>query len=205
MASRIHRDLASAVARRRRGTSVATGSRLSRLVVLVACSTSLMGCVLRDFDYPEPVNVPPAVLGTVESPLDTVIQVDIAGPVGGDAGVSSDIPFVATVRDPNIDEPLVGLVFVDRDEDGSPDLPDISILPEQDDDPWDRRVTFSISRATFDARCHTVELHVSHGFVNFNNPQPATEGDLGVGVWWVAAYEEPSEPVDMKGCPFVTR
>lgn len=164
-----------------------------------------MGCIVRDFDYQEPVNVPPSVLGTVDSPMDVIHQVKILQAVGGDAGVSADLQFVATVRDPNVGEQLTALVFVDRNMHPTPIRTEFPIVPEQDDDPWDRRVSFTVPRATFATEgCHSVELHVSHAFVDFSNPRPATDGDLGVGVWWIAAYSDMSDRVDMLTCPQTT-
>lgn len=161
-----------------------------------------MGCILRDFDYQEPANVPPSVLGSADDPLDTVQRLDLDAPVGGDAGASSDVEIVAIVRDPNVREPLLGLVFVDRNRGVTrPIGPEFPIPPEQDEDPLHRRVPFRVPRAAFPGPgCHSVELHVSGGFIDFSNPRPAIEGDLGVGVWWFAVVDATQPAPDMTEC-----
>lgn len=181
---------------------------MSRALLLsVACSTTLMGCILRDFDYPDPVPVPPSVLGSTEDPLDRVQELDLDLVIGGgDGGVGADLDFVAIVRDPDLDEPLQGLVFVDRSAtDPRPIGPEFPIPVEQDEDPLHRRVRFTVPRARFaPAGCHRVELHVSGGFVDFSNPRPAIDGDLGVGVWWVVATDAGNLEPPMTGCDSVT-
>ncbi len=177
------------------------------LLLLVACSTTLMGCILRDFDYQDPTPVPPSVLGSTEDPLDRVQTLDLDLVVGGgDGGVGVDLDFVAMVRDPDLEEPLQGLVFVDRTTaDPRPIAPEFSIPVEQDEDPVHRRVRFTVPRARFaQAGCHRVELHVSGGFVDFSNPRPAIDGDLGVGVWWVVAFDAANPTPPMTDCDSVT-
>lgn len=178
---------------------------MSRAVLLLACSTTLMGCILRDFEYEEPANVPPSVLGSTDDPLDRVQILDLDAEVGGDGGVSSDLEFVAIVRDPNVTEQLQGLVFLDRTPARTiPIGMEFPIPAEQDEDPVHRRVRFTVPRMSFSPGCHRVELHVSGGFINFSNPQPAIEGDLGVGVWWIAGTNESDMTPEMTGCEQIT-
>lgn len=203
MGQRISRDLAPRGIVGRCGTRVAHGSPVSRLVLVIAASTTLlMGCILRDFDYEPPPNVPPAVLGSTTDPLDRIVVVNLDAPVAGDAGVGSDLQFVATVRDPDVGQTLTGLVFLDRNRGiQTPLYPEFPIVPEQDETPIDRRVPFTVPRARIATLgCHAIELHVSGGFVDFSNPRPAVDGDIGVGVWWIAAISDAQPTVEMNGC-----
>ncbi len=184
------------------------GSRLSRLAVLVACSTSLMGCILRDFDYQEPVNVPPAVLGTVESPMTEIRIIDLESLVGGDAGAGTTINFTAIVRDANVDQSLVGLVYLDRDvivPTGQQGLVDDVVIPaEQDNDPWDRRVPFEIQGsdlANAGHGCHSVQLVVTSSTSGVHDVHPSDPTDVGTGVWWIAAIDSSTTAVGMDECP----
>lgn len=166
---------------------------MSHAAVLFVCSTMLTGCIIaRDLDYEDPPNLPPSVHGTPTSPMNQVIEVD-SDPIAADAGTSANLDFVAIVRDPNVDDELLGLVFVDYDPTGTnqPVLPEIRIPPSSGADPLTREVRFSIPRGLFPSQsCWIVELHVSRSFVGFNDPQPADPDDLGVGVWWVVRDDE---------------
>ncbi len=168
--------------------------------MLLACSSSLMGCILRDFDYQAPEPFPPAVIGSASDPLDRIQTLDRDEPAGGDAGVGGDPEIVAFVRDPDVTEPLQALVFFDRHMNPTPVRPEVTIPVEQDEDPELRRVSFTVPRARFTAGCHKVELHVSSRFVDFSMPRPAIEGDLGVGVWWFAVTDASNPVVDMTTC-----
>jgi hypothetical protein len=177
---------------------------VSRLFCITACSLTLMGCVFRDFEYQDPPNLPPSVHGTTETPMDTVWIVDLDAPVAGDGGPGTSVQFFANVRDPNVSDQLVGVVFVDRSElSQRADLPEFPIPAEQDGTPGERRVPFMLPRNSGDLAipgCHSVELHVSRAFTSLaTNPQADPE-DLGIGVWWVASVNDSQLSVDMTLC-----
>ncbi len=209
MAPRFLRNLAEGRWLRGAGTGVAKGSPVSRLLLLLACSTSLMGCILRDFDYQAPVNVPPAVLGTAETPMSQMIKVDLDAPVGGDAGVGSTLTFRAVVRDPNVDQQLRGLIYLDR----NPNAPgrqglvnDTLITPQHGDQPWDRNVSFDVpleQLSALGAGCHWAELLVTSNdnISGVADPQLIDPTDQGVGVWWIEVINQSMPSVDMDSCP----
>jgi hypothetical protein len=171
------------------------GSRLSRLLILAACSTSLMGCILRDFDYQEPVNVPPAVLPMEDLSGQRIRIIDLDTPLAGDAGIGWDLTFSATIRDPNVQQPLTGLIYLDRNPNapGRQGLIDDRTIPvQQGDHPWDRTFTFELPSeqlAEQDVGCHWVELVVTStsNISGIADPRLLDPSDVGVGVWWVAA------------------
>jgi hypothetical protein len=177
---------------------------VSRLLCLWACSTCLMGCILRDFDYEPPPNVPPSVQGSQETPFDRVYVVDIEALPGGDGGGAPELEFSADIVDANIDDELLGLVFLDRDALRPRPYSAHRIDPETGDNtPYVRRETFRILRSDIvRPGCHSVELHVSRDFGEdvVGNPQ-ADPSDLGVGVWWIAAVNSGTTMVDMGSCP----
>lgn len=197
-------DLAIRPLDRTAGTRVAWRAVQSAVLVVMAGSLSSMGCILRDFEYEAPVNVPPSVHGTAETPMTRVRVVELDAPLGADGGATTNLEFVATVRDVDVRQPLEALVYLDR----NPDAPSRSALvgelpipPVADQDPLSRRVRFSLPTAELSRGCHVVELHVSRRFVGAINPQPADPADLGVGVWWVAATDAALPAVDMTACP----
>jgi hypothetical protein len=204
MTPRFVRDLAGYATPWRRGTAIARRRGWSVALLAVTTSLTSMGCILRDFDYEEPVNVPPSVHSTSETPMTRVRVIDLDTPIGTDGGVATNLEFVATVRDVDVRQPLEALVYLDR----NPDAPsrnalvgELSIPPVADQSPLNRRVRFSIPLAELSRGCHIVELHVSSEFVGAINPQPADPADLGVGVWFVAATDAASPAVDMTACP----
>lgn len=212
MTCRFVRDLAARFRARRNGTRVASGAEWSCAgwsCVLLALATSVtsMGCILRDFDYEDPLNVPASVHSSTDTPMTMVRVVALDAPIGTDGGVATNLQFVATVRDVDVQQHLEGLVFLDR----NPNAPsrnsvvgEVSIPPVVDPDPLvrlNRRVPFSVPISELSRGCHVIELHVSGRFVGTLNPQPAEAGDLGVGVWWIAATDEALPAVDMTACP----
>lgn len=171
---------------------------LSQALVIAACSTSLMGCILRDFEYPPPPNVPASVHGSTDTPLAAVRLIDLDGP-------ETEWRFVATVRDANLDQPLIGLLYVDRRPGVPGDLPyaDIDIAPDDDDDRLSRRVEFVVPRTELsEPGCHWIELLVTSETTGRVDPQPKDPTDVGVGVWFVAAtaLSEGRDVITMDEC-----
>jgi hypothetical protein len=172
--------------------------------LLVVFPLGLVGCVVRDFDYEEPANVPPSVHSAVETPMSRVRMVALDAPIGADGGGSTALEFVAIVRDVDVQQPLEGLVYLDR----NPDAPsrgsligELPVPPAGAPNPLERRVRFVVPLSELTRGCHAVELHVSGRFVGAVNPQPADPADLGVGVWWIAATDASQPAVDMTACP----
>lgn len=206
--ARITSNLARAERALVRGTGVANRQLASRaLILLVACSLSQMGCIVRDLDYESPANLPASVHSTPESPMSMVRVVDLDAPIGGDGGASTGVPFVATVRDANVGQTLYGLIYLDRNPVAPSDrslIGDVIILPEQDEDPHSRRVAFEVPRAdlvALDVGCHWVELLVTSELTGISNPRPADPTDVGIGVWWLMVVNDATPTVGMDGCP----
>lgn len=171
------------------------------LLLLVACSTTLMGCILRDFDYQDPVPVPPSVetLATGDTPFNRIVNVDLDQEPNPDAGVAPEQQFEAEVRDPDIDETLEGRVYLDNNL--ALELRPIPTALDSDD-PVRRRVSFSIPRESFTMeKCYLVELLVTSegGFEPFPSRLPRRTGDIGSGTWWVRVHRSEG-PVDMGRC-----
>lgn len=204
MARQIKANFADPEVRRPGGTCIAAGSRVSRLLCIIAVSQSLMGCIFRDFDYEDPPNLPPSVVATSETPFDHVYVVDLDAVPGGDAGPSTDLEFVATIRDANVGDSLIAYKFLDRTPlNPRAQFDPIDILPEQDESPRERGpIRFTIPRALItNPGCHTVSVYVSRSFTSpFENPT-ADAADLGFGVWFVAAINAAQPSVDMLACP----
>ncbi len=181
---------------------------IAGLTVCFVCATS-MGCIItKDPSYTPPANTPAVVLSHPDSPMNRFTVIDLNGEAGPDGGVPSQtIDFVATVYDPDVDQPLVGLVFLDHNPDdplgNRPRADEIAI--SETALTTTRRVEFSVVRSDLPRGCHVLELHVARRFVNFTNPVPAPDPDpdapldLGRGVWWLNVRDDPEDtliPVD---------
>lgn len=159
------------------------GSAMS--LAALAFATTLMSCIpTRDASYEPPPNYPPSVHSTGQPPMDRVY---VIGSGDGDAGVGGNVDFTATVRDPNVDQSLQGLVFINYnpDEQNTPQLEPFSIPPTLSGEPLDRRASFTLSATQLNRPCQTVHLHVSERFTGILDPRPAVPTDLGVGTWFV--------------------
>ena len=191
-----------------RGTAVAQGSWVSRAVLVVASSCCLMGCLItRDPSFEPPENLPPSVHGSAETPMYEIRRVcrNCAGGGLADAGpVQNVVRFVATVRDANVRDELQGRVYLNLDRDS--DFPtrnlvdEVEVPPDLDNDPYSREVEFAFTPSRLDVDCNVVELHVSREFAGALSLAPAEPGDIGIGVWYIGAYEEGGEEPDLSGC-----
>ncbi len=166
-----------------------------------------MGCIIRDFDYEPPENLPPSVHSHPMTSMSVVHSIDLDAPVGGDAGPAGETEFLAIVRDPNYTDELTGLIFLDRNPAaGRVGLIDErTIPPVSGTDPLNRQVSFTLDRQDINLAggpgCHVLELHVSRRFVGQLNPQPEAPADIGIGVWFIEATNDASPVVDMSTCP----
>jgi len=202
MGQRISRDLALRGIVGRRGTRVAHGSPVSRLVLVIAASTTLlMGCILRDFDYEPPANSWPSVESmpsTGATPLNRIHKVDLSAAIGGDGGLPNEERFEVIVRDDDIAQRLEGRVYLDSV------LLQERLIPAELDSPEPRRRTlsFDIPRSRLSVGCHLVELLVSseNGFEPFPSRTPLEAGDIASAQWWIAAVPTEDESIVME-CP----
>ncbi|MCA9606686.1 MAG: hypothetical protein KC619_13870 [Myxococcales bacterium] len=176
-------------------------------LVLLSCST-LMGCILtRSPTYDAPANTPPVVLEDPDFPMNRFVNVYLEELA---AAGETQVRFAAQVRDPDIDDELVGLVFLDRNPNSTTNVPiieniDIPATGEADRDD----VSFAVDVGELDpgAACRVLELHVSRGFVGFANPMPAPdvehpEGpiDLGRGIWFLRVLRNREDTQALLGC-----
>ena len=177
---------------------------MSRAIAgLILSTLTLMGCIItKDPSREPPENTPPVVLEVPGFEMNRLVPIllndDTPGPDGGVA--SASIEFRAIVRDPDVDQPLQAVVFQEYRADSETNLPlvDQMVPPTMSDT---RSVEFSIDRSVLEPGCRVLELHVSERFVNFRNPVPVVEGDLGRGVWFLAVRQNrEDELVDLSGC-----
>jgi len=154
-------------------------------VVLVSLFT--MSCIIpTDPTYDPPANTPPVVLeDSANPPMNGFVDIDLDAPSGPDGGTSQE-RFEVTVRDPDLEDRLEGIVFIDYDPDSAsnPALTQVTIPPSMS---ATRRVEFFVDRTireiAVEGGCHVLELHVSSAFGN--NFQPEVEDDIGRGYWFL--------------------
>lgn len=171
-------------------------------LVLLSCST-LMGCILtRNPNFDPPANTPPVVVEDPDYPMNRFIDVclDCAGEADG--GLSTQVHFLANVRDPDVDQHLEGRVFLDYNQNATTNLPVTNeVVPTPTTDPTLRRVEFDIDKAQLrPGGCRVVELHVSQSFIHVTNPVPADQEDFGRGVWFLRVLETPDDDRALRGC-----
>lgn len=186
---------------------------MSRVVLALVCCSSLMGCLItRDPTYSPPRNTPAVVLESSEQPFGRFIDVRLDRVGIPDAGVGQGNPssVLATIRDPDIDQELTGLLFIDRNPDSSRNIPEDEFrIPPTDSEtrsvnrPFDFGGLFTAS----DVGCHVLELHVAQQFTNILNPVPAPDPndpdgptDLGRGVWFIRVLESEVDDTALRGC-----
>lgn len=201
------------------GTCIAVARRAVLAVLRAApalplvAGGPLMGCITQDLHFVPPENFPPSV-GVPEGgarPLDAVVRLtadQLSG--GGDAGPLNFLRFDVEVRDPDVDQELQYLLFIDYQR-GVTTLPNgAGFVPAVAQGASDRRSRVFplqvpvVSSVLREPGCHRVELLVSERFRVVDGVQtrePLTEGDLGTGVWWVATQATEGDAVDMTGCP----
>jgi hypothetical protein len=161
-----------------------------------------MGCILlRDPDYDSPRNTPPVVLEDPSSPMNEFIDIDRSGGTVSDAGAPiTEQTFYFRVRDPDIDQSLVGIPFIDYDpDDPEPErIADDIVIPASAMETRSR--FFVVDHAELPRGCHVIELHVSREFRNSRDPQPVEDGDLGRGIWFVRVFANEDDVIDLRGC-----
>jgi len=186
--------------------------RAAPALPLVA-GTPLAGCLTQDLQFIPPQGFPPTISVPAGGarPLDEVIRLtadQLGG--GGDAGPLNFLRIDVEVLDPDVDEELQYLLYIDYQR-GVTLLPNgAGFVPPGPPGASDRRrrvfplqvpVVASVLR---EPGCHRVELLVSERFRVEDGVQtrdPLTEGDLGTAVWWVATQATEGDAVDMTGCP----
>ncbi|MBX3273496.1 MAG: hypothetical protein KF729_24750 [Sandaracinaceae bacterium] len=174
---------------------------MSRATLALLCGCSLMGCILtRNPTYESPENTPAVVLEDPDFRMGTFHRVNLSGDSPADGGVEMQLEVRAIVRDPDLEQPLVGLVFQDYDLDASENRTitnDIAIPPSARDT---RDVRFFIDYSELRRGCRVIELHVSEAFVNTRNPTPRRSGDLGRGFWFVRVFENADDEISLEEC-----
>jgi hypothetical protein len=207
-ARRFSSDPADAPVPRGGGIGLAIGSGVSHAVLLLACAASLMGCVItRDLDYEPPPNVPPSVEDPrtpVDYPMSSVIEWPTDSVATADGGVP-ELTLETEVRDPNVDQELRWQAYLDFSPAVFPPPNPFAsgrLPPETDNTPRARTLRVTLPTELLSPGCHRVEVLVSERFRDppFQREPADEEGrDLGVGVWWIAAFEG-DNPVDMREC-----
>lgn len=174
---------------------------------------ALAGCITQDLQFVPPSNFPPSIEVPAANayPLDEVIRLradEIGG--GGDAGPINTLRFDVLVRDPDVEQELQYLVFVDYQR-GVTLFPSstgfVQPAPSSASDRRLRSLPVQVpvrGEALSRAGCHRVELLVSQRFrIEEGVPtrEPIATGDLGSATWWVATQATEGDAVDMTGCP----
>lgn len=214
------RRVSSAIASRGlRGTAVALlrravlALRLPALALPVVATSPLGGCITQDLTFVPPTNFPPSIEVPTGAayPLDEVIRLraDLIGG-GGDAGPINTIVLDIEVRDPDVDQELQYLVWVDYQR-GITLFPVgngfVTPVPSGSVDRRRRaqRVQVPVrNEALSRPGCHRVEILVSERFRNeegLPTREPLVSGDLASATWWVATQATEGDAVDMTGCP----
>ncbi|MCB9595745.1 MAG: hypothetical protein H6719_23690 [Sandaracinaceae bacterium] len=173
---------------------------MSRAALVLICCSSLMGCIItRDPSYSSPANTPAVVTEHPDLPMTRFIEVDRSLAAAPDGGVGNPTEIVAKVRDPDIEDELFGVVFLDRNPNSeSPTvLRDFRIPARGEEERADVREPIDFNE--FPAGCHVLELHVSRQFVGILNPV-AAEDDLGRGIWFVRVLENEEDDRALAGC-----
>lgn len=171
----------------------ARGSRVAPVTVAMAVLAFSVGsgCIAPDTQFAVPKNYPPSIESspTADHPLTSIIRLD--GPSEGDAGPTSTIVDLAViVRDPNVNDVVLGFLFVGEQPPTS--SPEVPVSGEVARAPF----TFSFDSTNLPDGCHRIELWVSRALCTAPT-RPCTEGDLGTAVWW--AFK--GENVDISSCP----
>lgn len=196
-----------------RGTAIAVVRVVVTAAVWALPALALSGCITQDLQFVPPTNFPPSIevpLGGAY-PLDEVIRLradEIGG--GGDAGPINTLRFDVLVRDPDVDQELQYLVFVDYQRGVTLFPSSTGFVQPETSSASDRRLRSlpvqvpvrgeALSRAG----CHRIEMLVSQRFrIEDGVPtrDPIVEGDLGTATWWVATQATEGDSVDMTGCP----
>lgn len=184
------------------------------VLIVVLVSSSLMGCIIPKLpdDYEIPPNTPARVLGTEETPQDEILRIDLDDYEG-----RQEFQIVAQIEDPDVDQDLTGLAFVDPPPDlrdttdmrrATPVAPDVTIaaVSRAEEDREIRRESFDIPLNRVQAgECHAIVIAVNAEYTGFP-PVPATvngDADEGTGTW-IVAVTQPSEGVDfvdLERCP----
>ncbi|MFN9809001.1 MAG: hypothetical protein ACK6CU_05125 [Deltaproteobacteria bacterium] len=187
--------------------------RVSAAALPVMASGPLAGCITQDLDLVPPSNFPASleVPATNAYPLDEVIRLraDAIG-TGGDGGPTNTLRFDVVVRDPDVEQELQYLLFVDYQR-GVTLFPSgtgfVQPAPRGASDRRLRALPVQVpvrGEALSRAGCHRVELLVSQRFrIEDGVPtrEPIVAGDLGTATWWVATQASEGDAVDMTGCP----
>lgn len=206
--------VSSAILRRpRRGIAIAVSRAAVTAAAWALPAIALSGCITQDLRFVPPTNFPPSIEVPVGGayPLDEVIQIradQLGG--GGDAGPINTLVFDLEVRDPDVDQELQYLVYIDYQR-GITLFPNVTgFVQPAPASQTNRRAR--MQRLLIPVRdsllrepgCHRIEVLMAERFrIEDGVPtrDPIVSGDLGTATWWVATQATEGDAVDMTGCP----
>lgn len=184
---------------------------MSRAVLVLVCSMSLVGCIItQEPTFEAPPNTPPMVVSAIP-PLNHVVEIVPGVPVT-DGGTASTRIFEVTVWDPDVSQDLEGLLFVqhNRDVNNTPLTDRVEIAA---DGTSTRTVEFELDLNELGAHvdpsdgnprgCWVLEAHISHSFGNSildPEPPPGDPLDLGRAIWVLHVTADRDDPVDLSAC-----
>lgn len=186
---------------------------MSRAVLVLVCSMSLVGCIItQEPTFEAPPNTPPVVVSATPA-LNRVVQIYTGmGEPGTDGGALTSATFQFTIWDPDESQHLERLVFVHHNPDDNTPLEDEPIeIPSNGT--ANRTDAFVLELSDLGALdengdpsgCWVIEAHVSEGFgTSLRNPRPPeTQGeplDLGRAIWIVNVATERATSVSLGDC-----
>lgn len=143
------------------------------------------GCITTNpVDFREEENFPPSVVSqlTAEYPLREIGQLDLDAPVE-----VRELPLEVIVRDPNVDQTLEYLIFLDAETVNDSPIQEGIIEPFQGEVERPRTFTVPYDVLTPAGVCRQVELVVSGAFSpsSVEPRRPAQEGDIDDRTWWI--------------------
>ncbi len=183
---------------------------MSRPVTLVVVGALFaMGCVIPVFpNHEPPPNTPALVLGRGSTPQDGIVQVGNRDTLI--ANGQSEFTIEVRVVDPDVDQPLVGLVYVNADFSGESARP-IPVIPQQTvplndgDDRTERLLEVAVPLTALPEGCHRVTFTVNEEYFGFPPAPPEPEVpdmvEEGRGSWLVAVTSNMLPMVDVTQCP----
>ena len=185
--------------RRRDGIAVALRALVRAMPSLVALPILQACLVTQHVQLDPPENFPPSVLDPLSPPLGyrpIGSHIDLSSIEGGDAGTPTTIPFEVAVRDPDVDQELLYLVWVNYPATTEParrgELPPD---PAMDPDRRVRTLRFNVDASL--VPCSRVELRVATNFQFLDPREPVIEGDIATATWWIV--EDRTVPISL--CP----
>lgn len=172
-----------------------------RMVFLASCvmAASTAGCIATSpVDFPQDENFPPSVVSQpgAQYPLREIGQLNLDDPVE-----VPELPLQVIVRDPNVDQTLEYLLFLDAETVNDSPIQEGVVNPFQGQVERPRTFTVPYEVLTPAGECHKIELVVSGAFANsaVEPRRPAQEGDIDDRTWWIEVTDA-DNPVILVEC-----